>query len=724
MHKKKHLLRKKKTSKKYKILIGKWCPYCNCETELTTRKELFGDDKHPDQLFIRCKNNKSHYARVYCGENGTPYSIGIIADKELRYWQKKAQEVFDELWQQVKVKTRMRKFDVLQKLTAEMNIDRVIDSIEKFNIAQCKRILELSREFLEGKRNSNLYNIDDQRKETRLEFAVRYSTFEMVFKQPKITEERNFRKFDKLIKRYGFSNDSPGFFYDYYKSNDLDETLYLVIGKDVFSLSHRITFLEHKCYFLKYPCSSRELEKFLKLPKFYVKTKKTRRKDNPLTVKWWHQLKKELKDQLLFNIELARYKPVGAHYDFSKTKEENFKKITGKDYVKKEYHPKEIVKKAYALKVYYDYSQADALRNFYFPLFKDLKPISDLANLEKIYLHGNAFRNGENEKSQNSISPREEEKLRQIGCFSKLKKLKYLYIQDNDFFLEEIAKLTELQVLDIKGCYNSNAHTGNIQDLTPLTKLKKLHTLNLAGNEAVLDPLGKMRSLRKLDLSGNFQDLSPLSNLIWLEELILKREYGGPGNLQDLSFLKHLKRLRSLEMASNKKELSALSHLKKLRFLNLAGNAQDLKPLASLKNLRRLYLGYNAAELDPLENLINLKYLDLTLNFKALDFLKGLQNLRFLNLPANTRDLQPLSTLENLKALNLYDNKQDLSSLANLKNLEAISLRKNTADLTPIKDLPNLKKLYLQHNSADLTPILGLIKRIRENGGMVMTKDR
>ena len=106
-------------------------------------------------------------------------------------------------------------------------------------------------------------------------------------------------------------------------------------------------------------------------------------------------------------------------------------------------------------------------------------------------------------------------------------------------------------------------------DISPLSNLINLKTLDLSGNEIEnLNPLSKLVNLKELSLWDNkIQDLIPLKSLINLEYLELQEN-----SFSDLTPLKELKNLKRLSIG----------------FEDSSGNLLDFSPLASLPNLEEI----------------------------------------------------------------------------------------------------------------------------------------
>jgi len=145
-----------------------------------------------------------------------------------------------------------------------------------------------------------------------------------------------------------------------------------------------------------------------------------------------------------------------------------------------------------------------------------------------------------------------------------------------------LAQLTHLRSLSIDG--------GEVTDLSSLTCLPQLESLQLGGETSVTDfsVLAKLTNLRHIVLStATVTDLSPLTHLTKLTMLQLEFT-----SVTDLSPLAGLTELQSLFLNHTKvTDLSPLIHLTKLRWLNLSGTSvTDVSPLVTLKSLRRLIL--------------------------------------------------------------------------------------------------------------------------------------
>ncbi|MDA7517180.1 hypothetical protein N8499_02960, partial [Akkermansiaceae bacterium] len=166
------------------------------------------------------------------------------------------------------------------------------------------------------------------------------------------------------------------------------------------------------------------------------------------------------------------------------------------------------------------------------------------------------------------------------------------------------------------------ANRQTLQDLSPLSGLTQLTSLNFVGCEALTDlsPLSGLTQLTSLGFlssrvdrvrlrSGDLTmisckgltDLTPLSGLTQLTSLIFERCRA----LTDLSPLSGLTQLTSLNLESCKaSDLSPLSGLRQLTSLNFSvcNSVTDLTPLSGLRQLTGLNLSFcsSLADLTPL----------------------------------------------------------------------------------------------------------------------------
>lgn len=123
--------------KKDPVLTGKICPYCGKPTKLIDSVEIYGISY--GWLYI-CKDCDAY---VGC-HKGTKKSLGRVANSTLRTLKHNAHEVFDLIW---KDNHNGRK-SAYKWLSKELNLSRDITHIGMLNEEQCKRVIELSKDYL------------------------------------------------------------------------------------------------------------------------------------------------------------------------------------------------------------------------------------------------------------------------------------------------------------------------------------------------------------------------------------------------------------------------------------------------------------------------------------------------------------------------------------------------------------------------------------------------
>ncbi|MBL7650026.1 MAG: leucine-rich repeat domain-containing protein [Candidatus Hydrogenedentes bacterium] len=137
-----------------------------------------------------------------------------------------------------------------------------------------------------------------------------------------------------------------------------------------------------------------------------------------------------------------------------------------------------------------------------------------------------------------------------------------------------------------------HAQDNNITDLTPLARLTKLYSLDIANNAIVdVTPIREFVQMELLWISSNeIEDISALDRLTALQMLSARNNHIG-----DISVLSHMPNLDSLDLEYNEiSDISYLTDLVQLRTLDLDINrVRDLAPLANLPLLRTVELHSN-----------------------------------------------------------------------------------------------------------------------------------
>ena len=119
------------------ILKGKICPYCGKETEYIDSSFIYG--KSYGMVYI-CKP-----CDAYCGvHKGSDVSLGRLANKELRECKKEAHLYFDVIWKN----NHLSRKDAYKMLSEKLGIDVNLTHIGMFDVEQCKKVVQISKEYL------------------------------------------------------------------------------------------------------------------------------------------------------------------------------------------------------------------------------------------------------------------------------------------------------------------------------------------------------------------------------------------------------------------------------------------------------------------------------------------------------------------------------------------------------------------------------------------------
>lgn len=301
---------------------------------------------------------------------------------------------------------------------------------------------------------------------------------------------------------------------------------------------------------------------------------------------------------------------------------------------------------------------------------------------------------------------------------SRLPVLKKLVLNNTNLStLEALSTLTNLVYLDIENNYKGNGDLSIPSlDLSPISTLIKLKTLNLSKNYINdLSPLSKLVNLDILllneiigqkvlayNLDIGPVDLSPLSNLRSLTTLELSGNYINDGPF-------HLEGTLPLGIPFsgfvNLKEINESNSIQRLNISNSYVNINDSPNyIGSFTNLTHLNIS---------DNLYN-SYGDKSSTLTQLDVISGLRKLKNLDLHSNIiDDVKPLKNLLKLEYLDLSDNTYDNNAVT-YGGAESIYC---LGDLSPLVELPMLKTLILSDSfvtSSDLenlgfSPLVNII---------------
>lgn len=255
-----------------------------------------------------------------------------------------------------------------------------------------------------------------------------------------------------------------------------------------------------------------------------------------------------------------------------------------------------------------------------------------------------------------------------LGSLSKLGFLRWSNIPSDSPCVDDISRLTNLQVLDLYG-------GGRLPDVSNLTLLRVACFRENDAAETIRGLSSKLGNLRHLD----FQRCKALCSCPGVGELVALEELRLSGCYQ-------------------LKEVPNLQKLKRLRTLNLSGChlIRSLPGLGDLVNLRELNVSgcKNLAEFPDMRNLINLRilglqYCELINSLPGLDELVHLQSLKTWGCN-NLTTIPDVQKLTNLQTLELTPH-HPLQSGAGLCDL--ISLRSLYIGFDELQDWPNLHKL-------------------------------
>lgn len=341
---------------------------------------------------------------------------------------------------------------------------------------------------------------------------------------------------------------------------------------------------------------------------------------------------------------------------------------------------------------------------------KNLEPLSDLHDLETIYLEEttveiNDLRFARNmSQLKNLTFPASN--IQEISSLSNNKKLQKLVLTNAN--IKDISALNGLQELSI-----INLSDNKIKDISALNKAIKLEHIYLNNNQLTnIDVLKNLSELTNIGLAdNNIKDFTALSNKTKLVNL-----YIANNQITNLDFLINSTSLHSLNISNNSiSNLDVLAENKKLSSLYISNNSiKNIDFLANNKALKQLNISDNLIEnIDCLAKHQDLTSLNISNNpIRSIDSIQTLMVLT--NLVAT--DLSRVSIApsfrfrSNLIRLNLSNcNLEDISFLSTHKNIYELNLSNNQiSNFEHFKDFdfPKLKHLNLNNNNiASVFPI-------------------
>jgi internalin A len=293
--------------------------------------------------------------------------------------------------------------------------------------------------------------------------------------------------------------------------------------------------------------------------------------------------------------------------------------------------------------------------------------------------------------------------IEDITPLSGLTRLKSLDLSNNQ--ISDISALSGMAALETLILYNNK-----ITDISALSGLLNLTLLDLERNQITdISPLSGLTNLTLLDLNSNpIADTSPLSMLIGLESLSLSRI--GLTTIPDLTDLPNLK---FLDLVGNQiTDISGLSGMPAIESVSLFGNRiTSISALSDVPNLKALGLGVNQiTDISGLSGLTSLNIVDLTNNrITAIGDLNNLPNLFYMDLQNNQiTDISGLSGLPNLTFVYLNRNRiETLDALSDLLKLRYIEISTNIiTDISGLTGMPSLESVDLSYNQIEAIPAL------------------
>lgn len=125
-----------------------FCPYCGRTAELKDSAVIYCGTSYG--MAWVCSGFPECDAYVGC-HRGTETPLGRLADKDLRFWKKRAHSLFDPLWKKHTRHDRTRREQMYGWLANQLGISRGDCHIGMFDVETCVRVVELCRERSESK---------------------------------------------------------------------------------------------------------------------------------------------------------------------------------------------------------------------------------------------------------------------------------------------------------------------------------------------------------------------------------------------------------------------------------------------------------------------------------------------------------------------------------------------------------------------------------------------
>ncbi len=300
--------------------------------------------------------------------------------------------------------------------------------------------------------------------------------------------------------------------------------------------------------------------------------------------------------------------------------------------------------------------------------------------------------------------------IQDISPLSGLTRLKSLNLSNNQ--ITDISALSGLTALETLALYDNQ-----ITDISALSGLSNLTSLDLEHNQITdITPLSGLTNLKSLELSSNpIAGTSALSTLTGLESLTLSRV-----GLTTIPALTDLPNLTFLDLVGNQiTDISGLSGMSAIETVTLFGNRiTNIPSLSGVPNLKALGLGVNQiTDISGLSGLTSLTIVDLTNNrISAIGELTDLPNLIYMDLQNNQiTDISGLAGLPNLIFVYLNRNRiETLNGLSHLPKLRLLELGTNQiTDISGLSGLTSLETVDLSYNQIETIPAVSNLPNLR-----------
>ena len=220
-------------------------------------------------------------------------------------------------------------------------------------------------------------------------------------------------------------------------------------------------------------------------------------------------------------------------------------------------------------------------------------------------------------------------------------------------------------------------------------------------NGALPEELKELRSLNNLSaISAGISDISLLSDLKGIVTLNLSGN-----NIKDISVLTELKGLRKLYLDDNPvDDLTPILSLTGLTALSIRGMEIDRELLDALSTA--------LPDCTIFSDMDDEERIEISLGGQT--FRSDVKELNLSN--TGIKDISALSCCNNLRKLNLSGNKiSDISPLVNIPSLEWLDISDNQiSDLNPLISISTLRTLYAQNNRINGTAAVGAMSALME----------